>query len=152
MSTSIGYNAPFHREETAKRDLSSVLSGRPQNSRKRSRIPTVKAFRCKAREHPRHQKLSGGAIISNAGSHRSLRPADDAPRRSFRVSLLPPLALSDAPRPMPPRCPTCYRARGVFCHHCNYISPFGRFPSRPRCENINTIVSQQNESGHSRRK
>lgn len=110
---------------------------------------TAKAFRRRARGNPRHQKLSGGAIISNAGSH---RPATDAPRRSFSRPLLPPLAPSDTLHPMPPRCPSRYRARGVFCHHCNYISPFGRFPGRSRCENINTIVSRQNDSSYSHRK
>lgn len=108
----------------------------------------AKAFRRRAWGNPRHQKPSGGAIISNAGSH---RPATDASRRSFSRPLLPP---SDTLHPMSPcpciRCPSGYP--GVFCHHCNYISPFSRFPDRPCCKNINTIVSRQNDSSHSHRK
>lgn len=63
-------------------DISSVLSRQPQNAGRRSCKSTAKVFRWNARSNPRHQKLSAGAIISNAGSHRSHHPATDAPRRS----------------------------------------------------------------------
>lgn len=64
--------------------LWSVIFRAYFHDNRRNYIPTAKAFRRRARGNPKRQKLSGGAIISNAGSHRSLRPATDAPR-SFRV-------------------------------------------------------------------
>lgn len=64
-----------------------VTAGRRTERRGSYIISTGKAFKRSAPGNPGHrQKLSAGAIISNAGSRRSLRPADDARRRcSARV-------------------------------------------------------------------
>ena len=98
-------------------------------------------FKHSAPGNPEHQKLSGGTIISTAGSHHlhlSFHPARTIPFvlpfvRSFVRPSSTPFARCQS---------TLHRAQRVFCHHRNYISPFNRFFDRRRRENINTVVER----------
>lgn len=91
-------------------------------------------FRRSAPGNPEHQKLSGGTIISTAGSHLHL---SFHPARAIPFVL--PFVRSTFFHPFPRCQSTLHRAQRVFCHHRNYISPFNRFFDRRRRENINIV-------------
>lgn len=134
----------------ARHDISSVLSRQPQNAGRRSCKSTGKVFRWNALGNPRHQKLSAGAIISNAGSHRSQHPVTDA-RRSVcaRCSHLSHTLWHFSPS----SAPAIFSAPVAGGYFVTTVIIFLSLRLIPRrCENINTIVNRQNDSGHSHRK